>query len=388
MRACKPIARVGLLVPVLALAASSCQTPSEPAGLEGWAASAFGPEVVWIAEDSVGTWQLDPVLDGDRVYYLRGPHYGSVQLIESPRVVAVGTAAGDEKWSTNVLLARNVVHTGSLVASAAGSLEIFDRATGAPHVSHPLGLATYGSHIATDGSRFYALTSSTGQVIAYDPVARAVEWETLVGGVTAYSSAVAPVVAGDRVIALFRYIGIPSDSTIVAALDRNTGVLLWRFAVGGSYPVSAPAILGDRVFIATIAHDVIALSLTTGAQLWQADASDGLPEIVMDGIAACDGRVIVPTGSGRIRAFDAENGAVLWSSVKVGLGTNMMLQCLHGTVLAYIGALRILRASDGSPVGSYPLRDVGAFIGGVTRDESYLYLAAGPALVKLKAPQP
>ena len=378
--------RRGIVLFALTLGASSCQSTSEPA-LTDWPEIAFGSDVVWVARDSVGTWSVDPLLDGDRVYYLRSPRFGISDQIESPRVVAVGTTTGDREWSTNVAFARNFALAGFFVASAGPSLQILDRLTGSPHANHPLGSAEYGLRITADGSRFYALTFSTGRVIAYDPVAKAVAWETPVG-VTTTNSAVGPVVTGDRVIALFRYIGTPSDSTIVAALDRNTGAMLWRFAMGGSYPSSAPVVLGDRVFVVTQAHDVIALSLTTGTTLWQADARDGLGALVMDGITACDGRVMVATGSGKVMALNAQSGGVLWTSERVRLGSNMMLQCLHGTVLAYIGELRILRATDGSAIASYPLREFTAFINGATRDASYLYLAAGRGLVKIKAPSP
>lgn len=370
------------LVPLLGLGASSCRNPGEPWS-DNWAKSAFGSAVVWVAYDSVGTWGLDPVLDGNRVYYLRRPRLGITEQIESPRVVAVGTELGDVQWSTNVQFARNLAVAGPFVAGAAAALEVLDRATGAPRATQPLEPRPFGAQIATDGTRFYALTDSSGRVVAYDPAAESVVWETSVG-VAFKNSAVGPVVAGDRVIAVFRY-AWPTDSMIVAALDRNTGAVLWRFATPGTAS-TPPVVIDGQAIVVTWAHDVIALSLETGAKNWQVDAGDGFRNYVYDGLAACDGRVIVPTGSSRIRALSSQNGATLWTSDKLSFGSNVTVQCSHGTVMAYIGDLRILRASDGTSLARYPLKGNAEFIHRATRDAQYLYLAGRFGLVKIKAP--
>jgi outer membrane protein assembly factor BamB len=373
---------VVLLAAAGSLVGSCFLLPTEPTP-----EAAFGSDLVWATNDEAGTWIVDPVLDGDRVYYVRTPRFGVSEQIESSRIVALGTAEGEEKWSTNVGGARNIVVTSSFVASAGMALEVLDRATGTLVTSLPRGSEAYGSRIATDGSHFYALTDTGGHVMRYDPAAKSVAWDTPVGGVPGNTGAIAPVVQGDRVIALFRR-GAPADSTILVALDRATGAILWRFTMGGSFSSTPPVVLDDRVFFVTLTHDVVALSLTTGAKLWQSDARDGFANMVMDGLAACGSRVVVPTGTGKIRAFNVADGALLWDSEKLSLGSNMSLQCSDGTVLAYIGDLHILRATDGTKLATYPRRRNTAFISGVARDASYMYIAAGYALVKIKAPQP
>src|SRR3954453_6605542 len=97
-----------------------------------------------------------------------------------------------------------------------------------------------------------------------------IAWHTPYG-----ASNVWPLLVSDLVI------GGSNDGALVA-LDARTGEQKWRFAPSEGVTRSIGA-AGGSVFVDAPAH-VYALDVTTGSQLWQADAAKPVRGVVVDGV--------------------------------------------------------------------------------------------------------
>ena len=116
----------------------------------------------------------------------------------------------------------------------------------------------------------------------------------------------------------------PND---IVALDARTGRVFWIYR----HPTSPDhlaccgannrgvAVLGDKVFMATLDAHVVAIDATTGAELWRVEVADmRLAYAFTLAPLAVDGKVIVgSTGGdqgirGFIAALDAETGEEVW----------------------------------------------------------------------------
>ena len=116
----------------------------------------------------------------------------------------------------------------------------------------------------------------------------------------------------------------PND---IVALDARTGRVYWIYR----HPTSPDhlaccgannrgvAVLGDKVFMATLDAHVVAIDATTGAELWRVEVADmRLAYAFTLAPLAVDGKVIVgSTGGdqgirGFIAALDAETGEEVW----------------------------------------------------------------------------
>jgi quinohemoprotein ethanol dehydrogenase len=112
------------------------------------------------------------------------------------------------------------------------------------------------------------------------------------------------------------------------AIDRTNVARLkgvWRARLRGSgtaprYSGFAQPIVQDGVaFVSTGADDVFALSVETGAILWQysANLADDLPSVCCGwnnkGVAVGDGKVFIGQLDGKLVAIDRATGAVAWS---------------------------------------------------------------------------
>jgi outer membrane protein assembly factor BamB len=150
-------------------------------------------------------------------------------------------------------------------------------------------------------------------------------WEKRVG-----QGFAGPVVAAGRTI-LFHRVG---NEEVVDAFDAQTGEPRWHFAYATSYrddfgfdegPRAVPVVAGNRVFTFGAEGQLHALDLATGRQLWSVDTMKRFG--VRKGFFGAagsplveDNRVITNVGgtdgskAAGIVAFNAENGAVLWTA--------------------------------------------------------------------------
>jgi outer membrane protein assembly factor BamB len=100
---------------------------------------------------------------------------------------------------------------------------------------------------------------------------------------------------------------------VAAALDPNTGKVLWQKNLGA--PVrAAPTAAGDKLFVITVQGRFYCLNGTDGAELW---AVRGLPQtasLMNSTSPAVDGDiVVVPYPSGYVMAYKVSDGTPAWS---------------------------------------------------------------------------
>ncbi len=113
----------------------------------------------------------------------------------------------------------------------------------------------------------------------------------------------------------------------VIALDASTGRIFWRYQYDSSAEARTCcgrvnrglAILGDRVFMATIDAELIAIDVLTGQPMWQTNVADPSRGYAMTlAPLAVDDKVIVGVAGGEygirgfIAAYDADTGEEVW----------------------------------------------------------------------------
>jgi alcohol dehydrogenase (cytochrome c) len=118
--------------------------------------------------------------------------------------------------------------------------------------------------------------------------------------------------------------GPPGD---VYALDARSGLAIWKFhrPLERTGPFQnnpfnrGVAVLGRRVFVATLDDDLIALDARSGRVLWERRIADSTQGYTMTGAPlALDGKIIAGVSGGElgirgfIDAYDAESGRLLW----------------------------------------------------------------------------
>ncbi|MFB6195124.1 MAG: PQQ-binding-like beta-propeller repeat protein [Haloplanus sp.] len=126
----------------------------------------------------------------------------------------------------------------------------------------------------------------------------------------------APAVADGRVV-----LGTHAEGGgTVVAYDADTGDRLWAPRPLGR-DVSTPALVGDRGYAAVGADDpraglVVALDLATGTTLWRDEVEWRARSPVVGGdtlVVAGEARPGGERSAGRVRAYDAPTGDVLWT---------------------------------------------------------------------------
>lgn len=99
----------------------------------------------------------------------------------------------------------------------------------------------------------------------------------------------------------------------VIALDLKSGKEIWRKTLNG--PIrAAPTIWAGRVFAATVANELFALSASDGRELWTHSGLREVASLVGGAPPAVDaGVVVVPYSSGEVVALRVENGRQVWT---------------------------------------------------------------------------
>lgn len=98
-----------------------------------------------------------------------------------------------------------------------------------------------------------------------------------------------------------------SDNGFVYGIDRTTGSMLWKTAVGASV-FASPIIIKDLVIVGTIKGSLVGLDKTTGVQRWIYATGSRIYS------AAAGTQTVVYAGSanGVLHALEAETGKLLW----------------------------------------------------------------------------
>lgn len=202
------------------------------------------------------------------------------------------------------------------------------------------------------GTEIWSQTRADGANGGQEPVVlngRVFQSACVRGGLTAYNAQTGEILwhknacSGAGVVAtqgrLFFRGTFEGGSESVIALDAATGELIWETPnlPGGTDAI--PAVAYGMVFVTFV--DLIALDARTGVEVWRAPGvhSNAGPSVA-------NGVVYASNTSGEWDAFDARNGALLWSVVIPGCGgtcTNAIPVVANGW-LYLAGPDRFLRA--------------------------------------------
>jgi outer membrane protein assembly factor BamB len=158
-----------------------------------------------------------------------------------------------------------------------------------------------GGPYAADG-RLY-VTDATGVLYAFDQADGRRIWSTP----TAYAVP-SRMVSADGTV----YFGT-SDGFVVA-VDGATGAERWRLQPAGATLVDAPAFGAGLVYAGTDGAGYVAIDPATRRVVWRGDTNgeDTGTASVADGIAYLG--VAAEAASGKLRAFDAATGRLLWTA--------------------------------------------------------------------------
>lgn len=388
---------VGLGVAVLLGGCTDATGPYEsPQSALALGERIFGAgKVRWFIPDSVGAWTMHPLLDGSQVYFNRVRPISATGAVLGPAELrALDTATGALVWKGTIVSAQNAAVAGNVVGAVWGSLPIFERATGMPTHLFSYAPTSLSSNVVSDGVRFY-VGSHDGNVLAVDPTSGAVVWNQRVAGGPSTVAHYLAVSDGHLAVTLkhFRTAGAASDSSIVAVLDRETGVLRWRTAFAaapGSDGVQAPVITNGKVIFATHRHAIHAFDLATGAQRWHHNVVFSTLPYGSNGLDVCDGMVIMATGDLGLIALDETSGATRWRLPDLQDGSLARLECSYGTVLVRGSSLRVFDARTGALRARYPVRELGGarefYITSATRDQESLYIGSTYGYARVIAP--
>lgn len=368
-----------------ALSAFGCghESTAPNARIPAVADTLFGAgATLWFATDASGAGTARPAIDAERVYFSRGEFTPS-----SPtEVVARDRGTGELRWHREFAIARNMVLAGNAVAAASGSLALWERQSGTLLKSYvPLNGDGIQSNAVTDDTQVFVGTYR-GAVIAVDASSGAAIWQTALASGNS-TSVLGVTLAGDRVAVTLTFYpprGIYVDSGIVAVLDRASGAVLWRVAVPGSTMgesgaiFDAPVIVGNVIAIVTETHHVHGYDLASGHELWSYDATRGTPNMASNGIAGCDGAVVVSDGNQGLVSLNATTGTVRWQLGDLRIGGFFWIECSYGTVMALsAGILKVFDSASGALLRRVPGSEhANIFVASAGRDANAIYVAS------------
>jgi len=164
---------------------------------------------------------------------------------------------------------------------------------------------------------------------------------------------------------------VTSGLGVIAALDANTGVEIWRSATRTPMH-SAPAVSNGRAFAVSDDNELFAFNANTGEVIW---TYQGIVEsarmLTVPSPAVVDDTVIAPFASGELVALRVQNGGVLWQDALSSSGSVTPLSSLNdiasGPVIAdgYViataqsGVLSAFDLRTGQRVWSQPAGSIG-----------------------------
>jgi outer membrane protein assembly factor BamB len=191
-----------------------------------------------------------------------------------------------------------------------------DLATGEPAWASPVPLEdVVQKPVALDETSAY-VADVVGRVTAVELMTGEVRWTEDLG------TPISGAVTLDAGRALVTTLGGRDEPSEVVALDAETGEELWHAsAEDASNLVSAPVVADGRVLTLDVIGGVIAFDADDGRFLWRTEvinpiAPRGQP-FLLQGVGApapvsADGQVFAVDVTGRVYAFDAETGVLLW----------------------------------------------------------------------------
>jgi outer membrane protein assembly factor BamB len=140
-----------------------------------------------------------------------------------------------------------------------------------------------------------------------------------------------------------------SESGDLLIIDPSAGQVIKRIALGKLSSWGPMAVDGERIYIGTIEHKVLAVNFETGQIDWSAD----LGASIAGGVSLVDGKLVAGTFGNRIVALDPETGETLWEAQAddwVWQAPVVSDGALYATDLS--GAVRAVALEDGAPLWS------------------------------------
>jgi outer membrane protein assembly factor BamB len=207
--------------------------------------------------------------------------------------------AGGKATLDDSLFAQPVLYGGRPIAVLhSGAVWSLDPSSGDATALGALGEPVSGNAVLS-GTLLYAGTE-TGHVVAYDLANGRPRWSTNVGGTLRFG----PALSGASVFAA----SFSASQSVITALDRATGALLWRktFNNGSATPVPADG----RLYVA--GERIAALDPATGEVLWQSS-----PFVTLGALISFNGVVYAGRDLGQgpsLVALDGATGKLLWSA--------------------------------------------------------------------------
>jgi outer membrane protein assembly factor BamB len=143
-----------------------------------------------------------------------------------------------------------------------------------------------------------------------------------------------------------------SESGELLVIDSEAGTILRRIALGKLSTWGRMAVNGEKIYIATIEHKVVAVNAIEGTIDWTTDTGAA----IAGGVNLVDGKLVVGTFADKVFALDPQGGAVLWETPTDGWVWQAPVisdSTLYATDLG--GVLRALALEDGSPLWTVKL---------------------------------
>ena len=222
--------------------------------------------------------------------------------------------------------------------------------------------------VAVNGSTF-TVGASDGSVIAFDAAQGREVWRA--NAKSALSA------------------GVGSDGKLAAVVTREGQIVvfdggreLWR-QPAGMRVITAPLVAGERVFVVGLDRSVTAFDALNGAKLWSAQRPGDALTLAQAGVAMAFKNTLLVSQGSRLAALDPANGAVIWDAVLAtprGANEIERLADLVGPAVR-VGNVVCVRAYQAS-VGCVNA-DTGQLLwtknfggrGGLAADEQHVYAA-------------
>lgn len=246
---------------------------------------------------------------------------GRVFTIDGGVTVAATSTAGASLWATNLTadFDRGGGQSGGGLAiggdrvfatTGYGELVALDVATGGIVWRQELDTLASGAP-ATDGNVVY-VSGRDGSAWALSAADGKVIWRVVgTPGVTGYVGSAAPTIS-DRVV-----IFPSSGGELLAVLKIGNGTTVWRTSLAGrrlgrAYALTADVtgdavISGQTLFAGTASGRTVALSTSSGEQLWTAG------EGALGPVAVAGGSLFLVNDEANLVRLDAATGEVVWA---------------------------------------------------------------------------
>lgn len=222
--------------------------------------------------------------------------------------------------------------------------------------------------VAVNGSTF-AVGASDGSVIAFDAAKGREVWRA--NAKSALSA------------------GVGSDGKFAAVVTREGQIVvfeagreLWRQPAGARV-ITTPLVAGERVFVVGLDRSVTAFDALNGAKLWSVQRPGDALTLAQAGVAMAFKNTLLVSQGSRLAALDPANGAVIWDvALATPRGSNEIerLSDLVGPAVR-VGNVVCVRAYQASV--SCVNAETGQLLwtktfggrGGLAADEHYVYAA-------------